>query len=390
MIRYFLILTLLISFGCIANSSNEIKECNGCHTSNRLKPYEYFPNGFGKWEDQQCYGCHQEITDIAIKFNSGLKDKRYFALPVSDHKLKLIAGNHLSYLDGPIYPIKNIPGRLSLFSLQRFLKRPFGQCHYNGCNAPVMMAYPLIDKEKLTVYNDKVSKENIFELQGGVSKEEKEKNINIGREIFEKKCVSCHKYSSISGYDSVGLSLFSKKWIYSYANNLHDMEHIKREMPAIKLSEVESEQLVRYFFNQREAREVELDNLLQSIPDKFNKNDNTPLSKSESFYLWNRLWRDNNCVHCHEIKGRANDAFDTSASGLTAWLKENNPFDIYSRLVTRRYEAQLGIGASKPGMPMTKEPVSEQVISLLSRWIKNGCLDLNDKALCLFQSDLKD
>ena len=83
---------------------------------------------------------------------------------------------------------------------------------------------------------------------------------------------------------------------------------------------------------------------------------------------------------CHY--SRATDAFDTSLPGIVNWLKDNDPMDIINRLFIRHAEQQLGIGASRPGMPMTGEPVPFTAISMLHSWVDNSCPDLSGNKFC--------
>jgi|OM-RGC.v1.003355080 mono/diheme cytochrome c family protein len=380
------LLFLSLSLDSKAEVELIIDECKGCHTSNRLLVEERFSNGFGKWKDPQCFGCHQEITEIAIKFNSGVKDQRYYTLPVSDSKLKVIGHYSLSYLNAPLNPVKNSDkrGRFTRLTLLRFLQRPFGQCNKSGeCQAPLMMAYPTISQRNIEHFSDWLSP--FYENKDNNLEADFKDDLapNLGAALFNEKCSGCHSDSDLSGYDSVGLSLFSHQWIFNYANRMTHTVTPERKMPAIAISMAEASQLAIFFQNQRLEKEQQLEQSLNEIPNTFLQDDKSALSKSESFYLWKRLWRDNNCVHCHGIEGRANNAFDTSEVGITRWLTNNDPFDLYARLITREKESQFGIGAKVPGMPMTKSPVPTQVTSLLSRWIKNGCINLNEEALCV-------
>ena len=372
---------LSLSYESQAEVDISIDECQGCHTENRVVVEERFSNGFGKWTDAQCFGCHQEITQIAVKFNAGEKDKRYFSLPVSDETLKLIGHHSLSYLNAPLNPVKHPTkrARFDRVSLASFLKRPFGKCDLSGnCQAPTMMAYPKLSKQSL----DHFSQWLAASPNNSGSNREAQPGDGDGEAVFARKCAGCHNDSAVSGYNAVGLSLFSEHWLYQYANQLVTTDTPKRNMPTIEITKAEASQLAAFFDAERLKKERQLDHSLSDIATIFNQDERSPLSKGERFYLWKRLWRDNSCVHCHGIEGRAKRAFDTSEAGIAHWVTNNDPFDLYARLVTRKKESQFGIGAKRPGMPMTKPPVPKEVTSLISRWIKNGCVDLRDEALC--------
>ncbi|WP_140372853.1 cytochrome c [Pseudoalteromonas ulvae] len=375
---------LSLSYESQAEVDTLISECQGCHTDNRIVVEERFSNGFGKWTDAQCFGCHQEITQIAVKFNSGEKDKRYFSLPVSDTKLKLIGHHALSYLNAPLNPVRHSAKRerFDRVSLEGFLKRPFGKCDQSGsCQAPTMMAYPKLSKQSLDHFaqwlapSTKSSSNNVTPSDDATA-------TLVGETVFERKCAACHRDSVVSGYNTVGLSLFSERWLFKYANKLSTTDTPERNMPTVAITKAEATQLAAFFNIERANQERQLDNSLRDIPTIFKQDESSPLSKGERFYLWKRLWRDNSCVHCHGIEGRANRAFDTSEAGITRWVTNNDPLDLYARLVIRKKESQFGIGAKLPGMPMTKAPVPKQVSSLISRWIKNGCVDLHNEVLC--------
>ena len=62
------------------------------------------------------------------------------------------------------------------------------------------------------------------------------------------------KEGTLSGYDAVGLSLFSAYWIHGYANGKLQHEK-KRNMPKVILNHIESNHLYAFFQVQRYQRQ---------------------------------------------------------------------------------------------------------------------------------------
>ena len=72
-------------------TANPQWECEGCHTSNRLRVSEVSPkSSMGLWSSQQCYGCHLERNLIAKKFSiNKIWSKKAKRLPVSEGSLTI-------------------------------------------------------------------------------------------------------------------------------------------------------------------------------------------------------------------------------------------------------------------------------------------------------------
>lgn len=342
------------------------QECSGCHFPSRTYVEKKFPTGFGHWENAQCFGCHNELTEVAMIHAQGKKDERFSSLPISDDRINRMEREPLPYLKAAIDPIgKDGELRTTEQNLENFLRRPHGHCSTDGiCSAPLMMAYPSLKKTR--VFN--------------INNPEDKKNSAIGSHLFNSKCSSCHASSDISGYNITAMSLFSADWIYRYANN-QSIKKRNRRMPILAITQDDSKNLYAYFQSVRAEKEAAVDALAKQYIAKF-QNKNTTLPISEINYMWQKFWRDGSCVHCHSIGGRATEKFDTSIQGIVSWLKNNNPNILVDRLIIRHAEQQIGIGAETPGMPMTGKPLSFTAITLLATWINMGCPDQDFKKFC--------
>lgn len=361
-----LLLLVLGAPGALA-SIEALQECQGCHFSQRSESEGVFASGFGRWSDEQCFGCHQEITQVAANLKKGVADKRYYGLPVSDKRLKALDTHPMSYLDAPTQPFhQNQQTKVSANSLAGYLRRPHGECNTKGCKAPPMMAYPLLKDLQLAEILP------VIEVDSSLQQ--------AGEAVFNTKCSTCHQTSQPSGYNPVALSLFSADWIYSYANGNHRPKDT--QMPKIALSKAEASQLTSYFLTQRQRQELALDKAQAVLFSNYQALSDKPLPAPMVNYIWQGFWRDTGCVHCHSIEGRAHEKFDTSIAGIKGWLSNNSPFALYERLAIRTLEAKHGIGAQTPGMPMTGEPLPEHLINLIGRWLRAGCADTRQQQHC--------
>ena len=342
------------------------QECSACHFSSRTHAEAKFPTGFGRWENAQCFGCHNELTEVATLYTQGKIDERFSSLPISDDRISHMKDDPLPYLNAAFDPIgegENL--RTTKENLENFLRRPHGRCSTDGnCSPPAMMVYPSLKK---TIVFD-------------TNNVDDQKYSAIGKGIFEEKCSACHATSDISGYNATAMSLFSADWIYRYANNLNIKKN-NRQMPEMTITKPDSQYLYAYFQSLREEKEAAVDALAKKYISNF-QNKNKSLSVSNINYMWGKFWRDGDCVHCHSIGGRATEKFDTSTQGLVTWLKNNKPKILIDRLITRHAEQKVGIGAENPGMPMTGEPLSFTAITILATWIDMGCPDQSLKKFC--------
>lgn len=341
------------------------QECSACHFSSRTHVAQKFPTGFGRWENAQCFGCHNELTEVATTHLQGKHDERFSSLPISDDRINRMERDPLPYLKADFDPIETAGHtRTSEQNLINFLRRPHGHCSSSGgCSAPLMMAYPSLKKA------------NAFNSDNPDNR----KHSAQGASLFQSKCSGCHASSDLSRYNPTAMSFFSADWIYQYANQKINKKD--RQMPKVEISKEESKYLHAYFQTVRIEKEAEVDALAKKYIANF-QNKNTTLPKAEINYMWQKFWRDGSCVHCHSIGGRATEKFDTSTQGIVTWLKHNDPQQLVDRLITRHAEQQVGIGAEKPGMPMTGKPLSFTAITLMATWINMGCPDQDLKKFC--------
>lgn len=350
-------------------TTNIVQECLGCHTEHRENAPSYFTNGFGRWKDNQCFGCHKQIHEVSENYRHGINDSRYVSLPVTDKRLLQMEQYPLPYLNAPQQLSAKKVQRFSRQGLIRFLRRPDGKCDaQNICKAPTMMVYPTINEQDLESMGITTSDETISTS---------EDVIKLGESLYMSNCQVCHRNGGQSKYDSVGLSLFSQSRLGLYQHKegainalLHGIDYEQRAA------------LQAYFISTRTTRESIIDNQMKQVTLGFDAIEARKLSLKERNYIWGSLWRDGGCVHCHGIEGRAQEKFDTSTSGLTKYLKAGHGRNIYYRLRIKELEHKYGMSAGLPGMPMTGMPLPPAVINLVGRWIKAGCQSQQGKNVC--------
>ncbi|WP_330959958.1 hypothetical protein [Photobacterium sp. 53610] len=351
------------------------QECHGCHFENRMKPVGTMPNGSRKWTDQKCVACHTEVDEIARNYRNHIHDPRYVALPVKDERLQSMEKYPLSYLNAPVWPIfEKQTARVNRKTLTKFLNTPHGTCSGGKCAAPKMMAYTGIhenDVISLSKHLDAIPAESEMERQGAKSK---------GLKLFENNCVMCHGSSQLTGYNAAAMSLFSADWIYLYANG-KSVEG--RTMPKLSVSRHDAYDLYAYFQDARAKNEKALAEAIQQIDLNFDQLPQGTIPPKALHFIWNRLWRDGGCVHCHGIDGRAKDAFSmANRRDIERWLREKDAKTLYQRLAIREKEQKFGMGANPAGMPATGRPLPNQLIKLLGIWIKSGCPNEEDEMIC--------
>ena len=371
-----LLITLLALVPATLHAKNNLKnfpdflkesdrrECTGCHTEEREIPAgTQHANGFQGWKDHQCWGCHNEISSIAISFVSGKKDKRYYGLPVADSVLERIGKNPMIYLDAPkqLHFEKYDPARL-----KDFLSHPYAITGIGRQRNIKMPAYPQYgsgDHQKF------LGKGNSIE----------------GKKIVEAKCISCHtEENSPVGRNLLGLALFSPKYLYNYANKTSTLTSPNRKMPKISVSRSEANDIFSFLgstvLNKRKRLAAELKSIK---PEVLQNSQDSSLKPLQLEFIWNSFFRVGGCVHCHGIEGRARSHFDVSDEGtLKSWLGKNNPMEIWKRLEIRSHELKVGIGAKTPGMPMTGPALPKPIRNLVFRWIEEGCLDTDQQPTC--------
>ena len=392
-------------------------ECQGCHTETRLQPRARLANGFGKWQDQQCVGCHYEITDIARNRARGIADARYLSLPVTDAKLALISRSAMPYLNAPQSPWRlanandhdvfvdevgaflrprtaaflpavfspelpastgkdnttstvDVP-RLDDDGLWHFLRRPHGRCDGSGCQAPTMMAYPQLEKTNIAkvvpwpLNNNVAAGDPNMPPTGSDVVSEQDQNAMPGQTLYQQRCQTCHDKDAKARYDAVGLALFDVRWLMQ----------IPHQQQPFSLNKAEATALSNYFKQQRQQRQQQVDMALTTLESSWQQVSSTPLNAAEARYVWRDFWRDAACVHCHGIEGRARQRFNSDEAPLRQYLRSGQGKQIYYRLKIRQIEQRLGMSAAIPSMPMTGAALPEPFIELMGRWLKTGCPD---------------
>lgn len=351
------------------------QECHGCHFDNRMKPVGTLPNGSRKWTDQKCVACHTEIDEIAYNYRNKISDPRYVALPVKDKRLESMEKYPLSYLHAPIWPMfEKQTVRVNRKTLAKFLNAPHGTCDGNSCNAPKMMAYTNISEDEVIAINEHlgaIPNESDLEVKGSIKK---------GEALFKQSCSMCHGNSQLSGYNANAMSLFSADWIHQYANG-KAVEG--RTMPKLPISRHDAHDLYAYFQHSRSENEKALAKAVSQVSADFEQLPKGSIPPKALTYIWNRLWRDTGCVHCHGIEGRAKEVFNMAGKEhIEQWLSENDPSILYQRLAIREKEKEFGMGATPAGMPATGRPLPKPLIKLLGIWIKSGCPNEKNENIC--------
>ena len=373
------------------SSNSVVQECFGCHTKAREIVEGLFPSGFHQWKDTQCYGCHAEFVEIAKNKVAGHYDPRQTSLPIREKRLDAMAIDRpLPYLNANMMPLKSTDkNRISHQGLLSFLRRPFGVCQNNSCSAPQMMAYPNLTPADI---------ESIFSQFNGnkrITSSGENRRLNAalgpsepddllaeslvgsltGNQLFTSKCASCHQDGQVSGYDQVGLSLFSAQWIFNYANGLSG-DKSKRRMPVVNITTAEANKLAKSFSLKRQQQEALVDNSYPEIARQYAQLPTKTTPKALLNYIWKSFWRDGGCIHCHGIEGRAKLAFESTQDGLKTWLAKNDAMALYQRLAIKKYEEKYAMAAHQSGMPMTGSPLPDPLIQMIGIWIKGGCQDL--------------
>lgn len=349
---FILLMGMLMGHAAIAAGMPEV--CVGCHSEARSQPPGRFPTGFGRWTDAQCFGCHQEFNEIGELFARGIKDKRYYSLPIRDERLQALARDPLPYGHAPLQIAwdKYDPDRLL-----RFLQRPTG-------HPSRMPAFPEMRPEDLA-----------FLKRSPVSAGDARR----GETIFQTTCISCHAAQNpISGHSALQLSVYSSAWIHQYASG--KVQTKERKMPALNLTADEAADIFSYLGQLRQKTEEQLDQAVAGI--RMPPAHGRTVPRTVSAYVENRFFRDGGCVHCHGIEGRAQAKFDTSAAGIRSWLQANDPMDLWRRLEIRALEEAAGLGAQEPGMPMTGPALPKPMRDMLLTWIQGGCPLSNDERIC--------
>lgn len=330
------------------------EDCVACHTSQRSVPPERLATGMGHWRDAQCFGCHEEFNEIGKKFVLGVKDRRYYSLPIRDERLASLIKRPLPYGRAPQDLNWNKYERNRLLD---FLKRPHG-------NPSKMPAFPALAASELAFIPSAPA------VTGA--------DASRGEQLYAQRCAACHAHTEpASGRSALMLSVFSSAWIQRYANG--QIKGLERKMPPLKISQRDADDLFLYFGRVRQEAEHSLNLQLENLsPPQGPSSVETRIVN----YVENRFFRDGGCVHCHGIEGRARDQLDTSMVGLKTWFAKHDPMDLWRRLETRAYEEKAGLGAAKPGMPMTGPALPAEMRTLILKWIRAECPLSSGERIC--------
>lgn len=375
------VLILLVGTGAFA-SEVEVDECVGCHTARRNEPKSRFANGLGHWTDSQCYGCHAELNDVAARHQKGQEDRRYYAVPVREEKLAQLATSPLAYMNAPesVEPPDGAVPRVSWERLAAFLKRPSNLSRKEGSRAPRMMAYPSLPPKAL-----KAVAHLVGVRQPGREKTPAKLTVEERRRadaLWTTRCFICHGGPKpMSGRSGVALGLYTAEWLQDYAAGKVHSPREARTMPVVPLSTDEAKLLYRLFGDMRAEAERELDARVSrlkledmAVP--------TALPPALLGYLWGPFFRDATCVHCHATSPRAASAFTADAEGLKAYLRRKSGEEFWRRLETRALEAEHGLVAATPGMPMAGVELPLELRRFIARWVLEGCKDPEGQTWC--------
>jgi mono/diheme cytochrome c family protein len=359
------------------------EECVGCHTPRRTEPQSRFSNGLGRWNDSQCYGCHAELNDVALKHHQGLPDRRYIAVPVREDKLKRMATTEpLSYM-GALEGIEDQSGAVSRISQERlaaFLKRPSSLSFTPGSKAPRMMAYPSLQPRELSA----VAK--LFGVKPVSAKAAlpplKETERRQAEALWTARCVACHGGEQpVAGRSGVTLGLYTPEWLSAYAWGKVRSPRKERTMPVVALSLEEARLLHRLFGEMREEAERTLDERVSRLKLEAEAAPG-PVPAPFIHFLWGRFFREATCVHCHATSPRAASAFTATPEGLKDYLRRSSGHAFWLRLETRALEDQHGLVAARPGMPMAGGVLPQEMRALIARWVLEGCKDPQGQVWC--------
>jgi mono/diheme cytochrome c family protein len=361
----------------------EVEECAGCHTARRTEPQFRFSNGLGKWTDSQCYGCHAELNDVALKHHQGLRDQRYIAVPVRDDKLKRMATTDaLSYMSAPeaIEAPGEAVSRISQERLAAFLKRPSSLSFKPGSRAPRMMAYPALPSREASavaaLFGVKPTPRKAA-LPALKAPERREAEA-----LWMARCAACHGGEQpLAGRSGVTLGLYTPEWLQAYARGKVRAPQGERTMPVVELSLEEARLLYRLFGEMRAEAERKLDDRVSRLKLAAAA---APSEVPAAFvnYLWGAFLRDASCVHCHTTSPRAASAFTANAEGLKAYLRRRSGQEFWLRLETRALEDEHGLVAAQPGMPMAGGVLPQEIRGLIARWVLEGCKDPQGQVWC--------
>ncbi|MET0404929.1 MAG: hypothetical protein ABW123_21110 [Cystobacter sp.] len=379
--RALVLLLLLVGMGAQARE-REVEECVGCHTARRTEPRSRFANGLGHWNDSQCYGCHAELNDVALTRQQGKEDRRYYAVPVREERLAALVTAPLAYMNAPaaVEPAEGGTPRVSWERLGAFLKRPSNLSPKDGSRAPRMMAYPGLQPRALKAVADLLGVKQPARPRAAtpLSKEERGQALTL----WTTRCFTCHGGAKpVSGRTGVTLGLYTEEWLREYAGGKVRSPRDVRTMPVVPLDAHEARLLYRLFGEMRAEAESALDARASRLK---LEDAASPMAVPPALvgYLWGPFFRDATCVHCHATSPRAASAFTADAEGLKVYLRRKSGEEFWRRLELRALEAEHGLVAAQPGMPMAGIELPQELRRLIARWVLDGCKDPEGQSWC--------
>jgi mono/diheme cytochrome c family protein len=322
------------------------------------------------------------LNDVAAQSQKGQRDRRYYAVPVREDKLAHFATTPLAYMNAPesVESPEGAVPRLSWERLAAFLKRPSNLSPKEGSRAPRMMAYPSLQPKALKAVASLLGVRQPAREKAPAKLTEEERHQADA--LWTTRCFTCHGGPRpVSGRSGVALGLYSAEWLQAYAGGQVLSPRGARTMPVVPLSAEEARLLYRLFGEMRAEAERELDARISQLKLK-DMAVPTALPPALLSYLWGPFFRDATCVHCHATSPRAASAFTADAEGLKAYLRRKSGEEFWRRLETRALEAEHGLVAAKPGMPMAGVELPMELRRIIARWVLEGCKDPEGQSWC--------
>jgi predicted CXXCH cytochrome family protein len=261
------------------------QECIGCHTPHRSVPERgYTERKVGKWNDNQCMGCHKEFNELGQLFIGNPKHEKFVMLPLTDEKLAHIAANPLGYTHAPENPGVWVEGieRITVDDLLVYLQHPMrmnagyfnnqiGEGKPNASEPIRMPAYPTLNPEQLKAILSRLYPEqkNHYEHQLREKKVEMQSASDLtAPKAWTAHCQACHAENTFSSapVSAMNLSLYSPDWLYAYARG--DVKHHRlatRTMPVFSISRDDARAIKSYLLGMRQSTLAAVDNRIAAI-----------------------------------------------------------------------------------------------------------------------------
>jgi mono/diheme cytochrome c family protein len=200
-------------------------------------------------------------------------------------------------------------------------------------------------------------------------------------QLWAACCAACHAGAlPVSGRGPASLALYSADWIFAYANGQAQGLTEPRQMPIVSVTREDAASLYQLLGELRAEQETALDERVRQLSLAATPQRAVP----ETFvtYLWGRFFRDATCVHCHATSPRAARAFRADAQGLKEYLERKSGEEFWRRLEIRALEAEAGLGADTPGMPMAGVELPAPLRQLIGAWVRAGCKAPDGQSYC--------